>query len=646
MPSASSAIGRLRLPRHVPRWHWVLVGIVITLYIAAALSGATTSSIGIDHLTVDPNAARTDHWGALQPIRSDEYNVGTPITLSMIADGGVPTLSPLGAEASLLHRYPVGPVQRLVFFDALPFLLGGIVPTASLFAAHWWLPTLLVLLCMPTWFVLMGGRRHLGWLAGPLVVLAPSNFWWSLQPTEQIAYTLAGCTAMLAAARRLGRGERAVPILQCLVGGVCIAGMPTNYLLWSLLLGGGVLLASTVRLLSRRDRRALLALVATGVLAAGLGGAILWEGRTGLTAVASTVYPGKRTSTAAAVDPGMLLGAPQLWALPGSEPQGTNASELSTALNLAILLIPVVWLARPGRLAVRDRLGEFALAGWAFLWLGWAMTTIGDLGRGIPIMSSVPPERSAQAIGVIGVIALCLALSHVRSGGTGQVLLTGAVAATATLWAGALLEAGALPEMNAAALWASGLLTGAWAALLVARPRSWIGPVVAVTASLATVITASPLQFGVADMRDSAAADRLASAAPDARARGELWASDSLPVNALMLANGVPTYTGLQRSGPDAEAWRALDPGGRFESSWNRGGGYVNLNWVEGAPTTISDDGYDSIYIQADPCTLAQTEPRISTVISTVPLASSTCLVQRGTLTFSGTTHRIYEVQR
>ncbi|WP_347041249.1 DUF7654 domain-containing protein [Brachybacterium nesterenkovii] len=133
---------------------------------------------------------------------------------------------------------------------------------------------------------------------------------------------------------------------------------------------------------------------------------------------------------------------------------------------------------------------------------------------------------------------------------------------------------------------------------------------------------------------------------PDARARGELWASDSLPINALMLANGVPAYTGLQRSGPDAEAWRALDPSGRSESSWNRGGGYVNLNRVEGAPTTISDDGYDSIYIQADPCTLAQTEPRISTVISTVPLASSTCLVQRRTLTFSGTTHRIYEVQR
>ena len=159
-----------------PRWHRALIAVVLAAYLLAVAFGASTSSISMPHLTESAQELTDAHLGDLQPIRSDEYNVGTPIQLSMLATGGAPTLSPLGAEASLVHRYPVGPVQTLVFWDVLPFRLGGIIPDAMLFAAHWWLPSLLVLVCMPSWFRLMGASRGMGWLAGALVVLAPANF--------------------------------------------------------------------------------------------------------------------------------------------------------------------------------------------------------------------------------------------------------------------------------------------------------------------------------------------------------------------------------------------------------------------------------------------------------------------------------------
>lgn len=63
-----------------------------------------------------------------------------------------------------------------MFLDALPYKLGPVLPDAQFFAANWWLPTLLLMLCMPVWFHLVGGSRAIGWLAAILVALAPANF--------------------------------------------------------------------------------------------------------------------------------------------------------------------------------------------------------------------------------------------------------------------------------------------------------------------------------------------------------------------------------------------------------------------------------------------------------------------------------------
>lgn len=626
-----------------PRWHWVLVGVVALAYLVVILAGITTSSLGMDTLRVDPTASHDDYTGTLQWIRSDEYNVITPIQLSEMATGGQPTLSPLGAEASLIHRYPVGIVQSMVFWDTLLFRVGPWLPNAQLFAAHWWLPTVLVLLCMPTWFVLMGGRRHLGWLAGALVVVAPSNFWWSLQPTGQLAYVLAGCTAMLAAARRFERGQWWRPLGQCVLAGLCIAGMPSNYLLWSMLLGGGVLLASSVRLISRWNRGALLALGVSGLLAAMLGVGVLVEGRAGLEALTSTVYPGARRSTGTALNVGFLFGAPALGALNQVTPALSNASELSTGLNVSLLLLPAVWLLSP-LIRWRARLGEFVLAAWGWLWLVWCMVALGSVGQRIPIMSSVPPERAAQAIGVVGVIALCLGLSHIRSGRLGPAIWSGLGAALVSLQAGSILRQDYLPDMRMATVFGSGLAVGAAVFLLVWMPRRWYGPALAALLAVVEIAHASPYQFGLGDLRGTPAADYFHQQGQLARADGQLWASNDLAIDILMLANGVPSLSGMQRSGPDREAWLTLDEQARFEQAWNRGGGYSNFYWTEGLPTEITSNGYDVISTAIDPCRLAELEPRLGHIVSNRPLTASPCLQRVDEVTWVGRQFVIYEV--
>lgn len=633
----------------LPRWHRILLGIVMVAYALLTLTGTTTSSIGTRFLTVD-RAHDLNLLGSPQLIRSDEYNVGTPIQLSMLATGGAPSLSPLGAEASLVHRYPVGPFQTLAFWDVLPYHLSGIVPDAMLFATHWWLPSLLVLVCMPSWMHAMGGSRSMGWLAGVLVVLAPSNFWWSLQPTQQTAYILTGCTALLSAGRRLESGQRLMPALLVAVGGICIAGMPSNYLLWSLLLGGGILLATTVRVLAAGSKAQIIALVATGVLAAGLGAGVLWEGRAGLEALGSTLYPGHRRSSAAALDAGQVFGAPLLSALAAGDPAESNASELSSAYSVALLLIPFAWVMSTTRVRSRARAGEIALAAWGGLWLLWAFVSLGDLGEMIPIASSVPPVRAAQSIGIIGTTALCLALSSARRSDTGIALLGASTAALATVRAGSVLEAGPLPGLNVLMVWIAGALVGLIAFLLLheGRLRPWVrmtGPILATVCAVLVVASASPLQAGLGDLRGSATAEHLRAEGAAARAEGSLWVTDDSDVDVIMLANGVPSLSGLQRSGPDVEFWERLDPDHDFEVAWNRGGGYSAFGFEPGAQPRVETDGFDYIRTVVDPCDLIELVPEVTHVVSENDLSASTCLSPTETFRWSGKTYTTYTAE-
>jgi hypothetical protein len=563
----------------------------------------------------------------------------------MLATGDTPTLSPLDAESSLTHRYPVGPIQTVVFWDTLLFRLGPWLPQAPLFAAHWWLPTLLVLLCMPTWFVLMGGSRKLGWLAGVLVVLSPNNFWWSLQPTTQIAYVLAGCTAMLAAARRFERRERAIPIALCLVGGICIAGMPSNYLLWSMLLGGGILLASSIQLMSQARKASWMALILTGLVALVLGLGILVEGREGLKALTGTVYPGSRRTGAAPLNIGMLFGAPTLSALATQTPTASNASELSTSFNLTFLLIPLAWLATGFTCGIRRRLGEIVLAIWGWIWLIWGMATLGNIGQRIPIFSSVPPVRAAQSIGIVGIVALLLALSHMPRGHTRIATLAAAAVTLLTLYAGSTLQEDFLPAMRLRWLFSSALGCGIGIFLLFWAPKRWWTQVSVTLLAALIVWNASPIQFGLADMRGNATADYFRQQGVVAREKDQLWASDSLPMDALMVANGVPAVSGFQRSGPNRANWKSIDPMRQYEQAWNRGGGYSNFQWTPGEPTKVTSNGFDAINTAIDPCNLAQAFPNITHIVAAAPL-SEVCLKLARQVHWSGINYNVYDVVR
>ena len=649
---ATQAGGERSLPDAALEWlrtkDNALKAAVLLAYAVVVVLGITTSSIGMGHLREDPENPLGTQFGDPRVIRSDEYNAFSPIALSVMATGAAPSLSAMGARADLVHRFTSGGFfESVVFFDSALLKLAGFLPDASVFAAHWWLPTLLLLLFMPKWFEQVGGTRRMGWLAAGLTVLAPAVAWWSLMPVALIAYTLTGSSLMITAYHRLSAGRRPTGLLAGVAGGILIAGMPSFYTPWSLVLGLPVLAASTLWILSRagswwsRIRPVLL----TGVTAVIFGAGLLLENAEGLNALFGTVYPGARRSTGEAQPFALLFGAPLLSPLQnGAVPVQANASEVSSSFTVAFIWIAVLALTGlvPG---IRRCIAGWTVLAFSLIWLAWTLADWGGFGARIPLLNLVPPVRAAQVVGILGVIVLCLFLSAISRGKWGPAILAAVACTAVTVLAGLRMQAEYLPDLSMAGILAAGAGV-ALSVLLVTRypNRSW-SVALALVIAAAPVYRSNPVLFGLGDLRQSDTAKALYEYGKEARADGTYWASNSGAFDTASLANGVPLLSGLQRSGPRMEMWERLDPDRQAEEAWNRGGGYISFAWTPGEETVVTTNNLDVTFVRADPCTLAGAMPELGHIASSTELTGE-CLQPDGVLQWAGKQIYVYKVLR
>lgn len=616
-------------------WRWSLVNdraarlVVLAAFSLLVLFGITTSSIGIADLRQDPAHPLGWQWGQPRSIRSDEIHAFSAIVISILATHGAPSLSPLAARSDLVHRFPTdGFFETFVFFDSTMLRAAAVVPEEMLFAAHWWLPSLILLLSMPTWFHQIGGARRYGWFAAVLILLSPSNAWWSMMPVDLIAYTLAGCTLMISAYRRFSKGEQLLPWLFAGAGGILIAGLPTFYAPWSLMLGLPILVGSTLWVMLRNGPLAprVKAVAVTGLTAVIFGLGTLWENREGLQALMETVYPGARRMAAEPQPLGRVLGAPALGPLQFDEPSGINASELSSSFTVFFIWIFVILIAVRWKASVREHVVLWTIGGWSLLWLLWISLDLGEGSHSVPLLNLVTPPRAAQVIGVLAIVLLGLVLSSWKDPRSWRIpVLAGAACGLATSYAASLLKASDLPGISTELVILSGALLGAAVAIATRYPgRTW--PLVLCAAlAVLPVLRVNPFIAGLGDLRDSETARTVAAEAPALRTDGKLWAADTPALNTLLLANGVPSLSGLQRSGPVASEWERLDPTDAEAHKWNRGGGYVFFAWTPGKALSMETNEFDAVGVSIDPCELRRKWQNLDRIVASQPLESD-CL--------------------
>ncbi|MFE6963805.1 hypothetical protein ACFVAJ_01750 [Agromyces sp. NPDC057679] len=630
------------------RWAYVLLFIVFAVLV---LTGTTTSNLTQDYLQSTVGGRDGILLGTPQEIRWDEYLNATPTYLSMMATGGTPSFPPLAEQSGLAMRYSEsGPIASIVFFESTLLHLSGVIPEPILFSLRWWLPTILLLACMPIWFRQLGFDSRLGWLAGLVVAASPAVAWWSLLPANSMGFTLAGCVALLAGFSRLSERRFWLAGVFGVIAAILLAGMPSGYLIWSLILGAPLLLASAVRILLSNHPRATVRwgyLIGVGVLTIVLTIGMLADVRGGLEALFGTLYPGDRRLPSTPTIFELLFGAPSGLAVDRGEltPSGgvTNKSELSASWTVAFVMVALLITGAVVRLVKREWrvwLPVGVLLGWGLVWLAWASLSFGDASAGLPLFSQVPSQRAAQVVGIIGVITLCLMLSRIRPSvprSAGIALVVAAVG----LYAASLLQRFIILDMSTLAVWVAGIGSGI-AAFLAVRwgNRIWAIALVAVIAA-ASSATANPITVGLGAYRDSDPARYFAAAADDVRESGEVWASDFRAMDAIMLANGLPSLSGPQPSGPDADEWKRLDPDGSAEESWNRGGSRIRIVWSEEPGVDIEATSYNVITITADPCSLHERIPELTTVMSRDVLTQN-CLVEQDVIQWKDTPVHVY----
>lgn len=619
----------------------------VVVYLVLVLLGVTTSNIGISSLREDPSAPLGLQLGGSQGIRSDEWGTESPIWLGQLARGGAEDPTPLSVSNDFFAQLPAGAASSVVFFDGSMLALGNVLPQEMLFAAKWWLPTLLLFLGLPIWFRQVGGRARWGYLAAVLIVVAPGSAWWSGRPVNTLGFVAAGCALAICGAFALERRQWGRGILAVVLAGVLLARLPTYYQPLAIVVGIPLIVATAAVLFVRAApwRERLWTLGAVGLSGLVWTGLIFWENRTAVLAGLDTVYPGDRQSTGGATSPGMVFGATNLGKLESlGRDAPLNQSEAATAFTVLLVIVVLLFATQRWRGSRALATALVPIAAIGLFWLSWGTISWGTLGAHIPLVNRVPDTRAMLGVGYIAIIAFCLFMSQWRPARRGAVaIVAAAVAAALSGYGGSSLQSTTMPGLSSWYIWACALGTGVVVYALVAFARRRWPLVLAGVAALSLTVTAQPILFGLGDLRASTTAQKFLAWGAESMADGTVWASPSQDVDSLMMATGTPALSARQQIGPDVEQWRKLDPDSSHEDMWNRGGLHITFQWTDGDDVTFAQPVADTIIVQASPCIVAQRISSFAHAVSATPLTAS-CLTQSDRFLWGGVDYYVYDV--
>jgi hypothetical protein len=622
--------------------------LALVVYLVVVLTGATTSSLGVEMMREQTDAPLATMLGEPQGIRSDEYLTQTPIELSVLALGHS-YHSPLSETGDVVFQLSSGQGAESIFFLESGLLrLGPWLPDANLFAAWRALPFLLLALTLPPLLRRMGATGPLSWLAFFLVVLAPTSLWWSFTPVRILAAASLG-SFLLVKSRELwsdgaARARIATSLALAGVGGVVLAQLGTYYVPWNVTVGLPLVAATAAWLLWSGPTRSSVAILGTGAATGGvLLALVFWENIDAITSTLATAYPGDRRSSGEPLAPFQLFGAPGLVTLRNDvAPAVLNASEIASAyLVCAVWAVALVPRLRP--IEAPRRAFLWVLAGATVVLVLWSTLSWGTLGEHIPLLNLVPAIRAAQTAGYVGALLLCLVLSQVESIRVRQAVPAAAACALVTAWGVSSLRVTALPSMGQVAPFLVPLLVGALVLVVTRWPGRWT--VLALVSVLAwSGAHVNPLTFGLGDLRESAAAATARRMAEKTRSEGSYVAADSGYVTALLMGNGVPTLTGYQTSGPDDATWSLLDPDGEFEPVWNRGASFISMAFDRpgGADPVIENAALDHDVVHVDPCAV-DPKLRLDRIVTAVELHRR-CLQPIGSFVWQDAVQHVYRV--
>jgi hypothetical protein len=369
-----------------------------------------------------------------------------------------------------------------------------------------------------------------------------------------------------------------------------------------------------------------------------------------ISTILATVYPGQRRAPASGT--GLPIFATNLiskLASSGESLVAGNQSELSVSmlelLVIFISLVPLLFLTK-----VRGPLYYPLIAAYipTAIFVSWIFPVWPHKLLSHNPLTLIPPDRMAQILSMISILLFFTLLSFIQERCEPQSNVL-KIAYFGTLTPVIILVA--MGDQKFQSFFVQGVITNKEILIsLVLLIFSLIGFVatrkyifeisVGILVSLSFFPLLNPVQMGTGGVTHS----KLALALNELdHNRLDTWASDSIFLDAILMANTQETLSGQQYTGPNMDSWHVLDSAENYKNAWNRGSSYVTFEWTNGSKVEMSNPNPDIIKISIDPCSKSLSELSVDYILTAKDLSNS-CLTKIGTYEWENSPTNIYKI--
>lgn len=630
----------------------LFVGTVLVLAVLS-LANLTTSSIGLHVAGDQPNSADVI-FGEPRPIRSDEWNRGTPVILGTFLDSwNSDALTPFEERDVRFGWIGEKVLPSLVYPERA---LVGLLPSRMGFFMFLWIPQIVAVSAVAAFLRLTGVGRISSMAGGVATSLGAASAWWSYHGSQLVwPAALAVSLLMLAwLVRTAGSpqatrppAQRALTVVLAVCAGLLLTRYPLLYAPWAIptVMIFGALIIDLWR--SQPMRRGTLKLLAVSAsVAFVIAGLSVASQSPRLSALAGTSYPAARRFVGGSEGMPLFTGAHMYYSQTdrGTVINGSNLSESATGPVVLILVaLLLLWVAKVEGRHRPEHLRIGTTATVVAVLLSWGLTEWPTTLSSLNPLTVIPGFRIGQIIGVLALPFVWIVISQVTAGSAVRRrawLAAGAGAIVVVISAiDGVRYRQLFPLVTANETWLTAFALAGATAYFVwkpARPKAAVPLALFIAVSAAWV---NPLVRGVGDLYDSTSAARVREVVVSGRV-----ASDQIGLDALLIANAIPTLGGQLNWGPDEEAWAVLDPEGVSREAWNRGASSLQFAWNSSAPgINISAPFPDVVMVEMHPCSPALKKFGVEWVMSSQQLEAA-CLAEALQFTWGGLPRWLYAV--
>ena len=614
---------------------------VVLLVILAVLVGLgiTGSSTGILNQFFSNSADPALLAGRPEGIRSDEWNVQTPLVISQV-EQGLPLMNrgfPGGTDSTVQSDLPSRD-WSMIFRPHLDGFL--FLPLDNAMALRWWLPAFTMMAAVYLFFVTLNPRRPVtATLVAVGFFVQPFFQWWYLPITFwPVSWSFLVMTAAVWCLR--SRSWRPKLILLALIAYLTVSvaiGVYVPFMIPALLVAVAFVLGL---LFTRRPTqpdlrlggrlRRLLPLAASGAAGTVIVGIWAFTRWDTIERFLGTVYPGQRLTppgSATLHQDLSLLAAPftRNLGIAGTPPLDQNPSEASSFFLIGLfLLVPLLWMGwRAWRTGDGIDVVPIALTVLLFVMIAFLVIPGWDALSHLLLLDRTTAARLRPGFGILSVVVMSVYTDHIdrrRSSGSLGAFSIGIVGLLlcggATIAVGFILHYNEVPLVTETFTWipiavlfviSTGLTAGGWVAS---------GSAILLVAATLTAGGVNPIYVGVYDLNGTRLM-RVIKDLPSALSVKWVGVGTILPT-AVLQQSGLHTYSGFQ-SAPSPLMWEQIDPTKMYESQWNR---LANIRWIDGAGSPRPQAPQtDVILINFDSCSTFA-KKHVGYVLSDAPLGS------------------------